>query len=391
MFLLVVIAVLSLMYGYIGWRMIIPADFSTPVNILLWAIIIAALILPFLLVLMRFRGVDGNSLDTLAWVAYFLFGFMTLLFAILLAKDVVYLFSLGIHKLVSLFGSANAADAFNPERRRMLTNYLNLGVLGITGTMAGYGLYGALRKPAIVDVKVPIRNLPPAFDGFRIVQITDIHTSYTIKRPFIQEVVDTVNSLNPDLIALTGDLVDGSVPQLRNDVAPLAGLNAPHGYFFITGNHEYYSGVEQWIAETARLGFDVLLNEHRILEKDGQRIILAGVTDYSAGAYIKSQATDPRKAISGAPENLIKILLAHQPKSVFEASKLGYDYVISGHTHGGQYFPYQFLTALDQPYISGLHDHEGTWIYVSRGTGYWGPPFRIAARSEITVHTLTTA
>ncbi len=390
MFLIVVIAVLSLMYGYIGWRLITPASFSTPINILLWGIIVIALILPFLLVILRFRGVDGNSLDIVAWIAYFLFGFMTLLFAVLLVKDFGYLIFLGIHKLAGLFSSGHI-DNFDPARRRILTNYLNLGVLGVTGVMMGYGLYGALRKPAIVKVDIPIKNLPQAFNGFKIVQITDIHTSYTIKRPFVQEVVDTVNGLKPDLIALTGDLVDGSVPQLRNDVAPLSGLKAPYGYFFITGNHEYYSGVEQWIAETARLGFHVLLNEHRVLEKDGQRIILAGVTDYSAGQHIKSQATDPHKAIAGAPDNLVKVLLAHQPKSIFEASKVGYDYVISGHTHGGQYFPYHFLTALDQPYISGLHNHEGTQIYVSRGTGYWGPQLRIGARSEITVHTLTRA
>jgi len=388
MFLIVVIAVLSLMYGYIGWRMIIPAHFGPPANVLLWAILIIALILPFLLVFMRFRGIDGNSLDFLAWIAYFLFGFLTLLFAFLLAKDFGYLVVLGFNKLAGLFGTANTADTFDPERRRILTNYLNLGVLAVTGIMTGYGLYGALRKPAVVNVSVPIKNLPAAFDGFRIVQITDIHASYTIKRPFVREVVDTVNSLNPDLVALTGDLVDGSVGQLRDDVAPLAELKAPYGYFFITGNHEYYSGVEQWIAETSRLGFDVLLNEHRILDKNGERIILAGVTDYSAGMHIKSQATDPHKAIEGAPENLVRILLAHQPKSIFEAAKIGYDYVISGHTHGGQYFPYHFLTALDQPYISGLHDHEGTQIYVSRGTGYWGPQLRIGARSEITVHTL---
>jgi len=391
MFFIVVIAVLSLMYGYIGWRMIVPANFSTPVNVLLWGCLVLALILPFVLVFLRFRGVDGGFLDIIAWIAYLSFGFLTLLFAFLVVKDVIYLMALGGQKIAGIFNSGGSDQVFDPSRRRLLTNYLNLGLMATTGIITGYGLYGALRKPAIVNVTVPIKNLPPEFDGFRIVQITDIHVSYTIKRPFVEEVVNTVNELKPDLIALTGDLVDGSVEQLRNDVAPLSGLKAPFGSFFITGNHEYYSGAEQWIAETKRLGFDVLMNEHRILARGKGQMVLAGVTDYTAGQHIKAHATDPHKAASGTPKNIPKLLLAHQPKSIFEAARAGFDYVISGHTHGGQYFPYHFLTALDQPYISGLHRHGNSQIYVSRGTGFWGPQLRIGARSEITIHTLKMA
>jgi predicted MPP superfamily phosphohydrolase len=252
-------------------------------------------------------------------------------------------------------------------------------------------MFQALKKPAVVDVEIPIENLHPDLDGLRIVQITDIHVGPTIKRGFVQEVVDTVNGLKPDIIALTGDLVDGSVRQLKHDVAPLADLKAPLGYYFITGNHEYYSGVKQWIAETARLGFTVLLNEHRLIERGEGRLLLAGVTDYSAGQFDPSQASDPVKAMAGAPECHATVLLAHQPKSIFKAAQVGYDYVISGHTHGGQYFPYHFLAALAQPYIAGLHTHDKTRIYVSRGTGYWGPPLRIGAPSEITVHRLVRA
>lgn len=199
------------------------------------------------------------------------------------------------------------------------------------------------------------------------------------------------NDLKPDLIALTGDLADGSVEELRDDVAPLAGLKAPQGLYFITGNHEYYSGVMPWLQESARLGFDVLLNEHRVIERGKSRLLLAGVTDLSGGQFRSDHVSDPHKAIAGAPQCDAKILLAHQPKSIFDAAKVGFDYVISGHTHGGQYLPYHFLAALAQPYISGMHEYGRTKIYVSRGTGYWGPPFRIGARSEITVHRLVSA
>ncbi|MEW5794956.1 MAG: hypothetical protein AB1772_01220 [Candidatus Zixiibacteriota bacterium] len=156
----------------------------------------------------------------------------------------------------------------------------------------------------------------------------------------------------------------------------------------MTGNHDYYSGVQQWVDEAARLGFTVLLNEHWVIERGDARLLLAGVTDYSGGQFRADHTTDPHLALAGAPPTHTKILLAHQPRSVFEAVKAGYDYVLSGHTHGGQYFPYHFLVALAQPYVSGMHQHGDTRIYVSRGTGYWGPQIRIGAPSEITVHRL---
>ncbi len=389
MFLIVVITILSLMYGYIGWRLIVPAAFSVPVNVLLWGALLIFVALPFVAAIARFRGIDGIWIDIAAWVGYFSFGFLTILFAFVIVKDLIFILSAVGHKTVSLaqniFGSGDpTANTIDPERRKLLLNSVNVGILGVTGAMTGYGVYQAMRIPDIVDVDIPIENLPDDLDGFRIVQITDIHVSSIIKRRFVQGVVDKVNELKPDLIALTGDLVDGSVGQLRYDVAPLADLFAPYGKYFITGNHEYYSGVGQWLAETAKLGFDVLLNEHRVIERGAGTLTLAGVTDFSGGQFSKDHKSDPHKAIAGAPEG-VKILLAHQPKSIYEAAKAGFDFVISGHTHGGQYFPYHFLVALLQPYVRGLHKYENTRIYVSKGTGHWGPQIRIGAKSEITV------
>jgi predicted MPP superfamily phosphohydrolase len=391
MFLVIVILVLSAMYGFIGWRLIIPAALGMPWNLILWGLLVLCAILPFVPVILRFNGVEGPAVDVMAWFGYLSFGFLTLLFAVVLAKDIGLLLLAGAQKVVSSIGLTAGDSAVDPQRRQLLTNTINVGILGVTGGLIGYGMYQALRRPDIVELDIPLKNLPEAFEGFRIVQITDLHVSHTIKRPFIQKIVDAVNELRPDLIALTGDLVDGSVKQLGNDVAPLANLKAPHGRYFITGNHEYYSGVQQWLEQTARLGFDVLMNEHRVIERGEARLVLAGVTDYSGGGFSKKHSSDPHQALAGAPINLVKILLAHQPKSIFEASQAGYDYVISGHTHGGQYFPYHFLAAMTQPYISGLHKHNGSLIYVSRGTGYWGPQIRIGAKSEITLHRLVPA
>jgi predicted MPP superfamily phosphohydrolase len=329
-------------------------------------------------------------------VGYLSFGFLTLLFALLVTRDVILLITLGAQKIYHIVANlggaaAHVTDTADPVRRRFLLNSLNVGLLLATSGLTGYGLFEALRRPKIVTIDLPVKDLPKDLDGFTIAQITDIHVSHTLRRPFVQRIVDMVNELKPDLVALTGDLVDGSVPELRDDVAPLADLKAPYGAFFTTGNHEYYSGVEQWLAETRRLGFDNLINEHRLIEKGEGRLLLAGVTDFTGNSFRADHVSDPHRALEGAPPNHVKVLLAHQPKSIFEAARAGFDYVISGHTHGGQYFPYHFLAALAQPYISGLHEHGNTRIYVSRGAGYWGPQLRIGARSEITLHRLVTA
>jgi uncharacterized protein len=191
--------------------------------------------------------------------------------------------------------------------------------------------------------------------------------------------------LNVDLIAVTGDLVDGSVQQLSVHTAPLAGLTARHGAYFVTGNHEYYSGERAWTAEIRRLGMHVLKNEHVVLEHDGTSLVLAGVTDYSAHHFDPAQRSDPAAALRGAPADAgARILLAHQPSSATAAANAGFDVQISGHTHGGQFWPWNLFVHFFQPFSGGLHRLKNLWIYVSRGTGYWGPPNRFGVPSEIT-------
>jgi len=241
-------------------------------------------------------------------------------------------------------------------------------------------------------VEVPIQSLPEALSGFTIVQISDVHVGPTIKRPFLNAIVETVNSLEADLVAVTGDLVDGSVADLARHVAPIAHLSSRHGTFFVTGNHEYYSGAEPWIAELRRLNVRVLLNEHVVLKHNTEAFIVGGVTDVSAHQFIASHRSDPQAALRGAPSHAaFRLLLAHQPRSAPAAAEAGFDLQLSGHTHGGQFLPWNFLVRLQQPFVSGLHRLRGLWVYVSRGTGYWGPPQRFGVPSEITCLKLVRA
>jgi hypothetical protein len=254
--------------------------------------------------------------------------------------------------------------------------------LGIFATLAG--LVGARRRARIVNVDVPLKDLPPALHGFSIVQISDIHVGTTIRKRYVQRIVQAVNALQPDLIAVTGDLVDGPVRELASHTAPLAELYAPHGAFFVTGNHEYYSGERAWTAEFKRLGLRVLLNEHVVIKHQDASLVIAGVTDFNSHQFNPLQRSDPKVALAGAPEATVKVLLAHQPRSAAAAATAGFDLQLSGHTHGGQFWPWNLFVRFQQPFTAGLHRLNHLWVYVSRGTGYWGIPNRFGAPSEIT-------
>ncbi|MBW1981530.1 MAG: metallophosphoesterase [Deltaproteobacteria bacterium] len=385
---------LLLIYGYVGWRTIAATESRPHWKPLWWAILIFFFLLPPATIILKLHGSKVVSTELLAWLSYISLGFFTLLFIHLFVRDLFLVaasIGRGCKALLRRHGKGRAISSGVPNqlRRQFLLYSTNLGILGFTGALTGYGLYEARRQPRTVHIKVPLDNLPADLEGLRIVQITDVHVSLTIGRAFVQSIVDAVNRLTPDLIAFTGDLADGSVADLRDDVAPLAELSAPYGSFFVTGNHEYYSGVEPWVEELDRLGFTVLINEHQILGRGKDRFVVAGVTDYSARHFLSEHISSPKTALAGVPSDLVKILLAHQPRSVFAAAREGVDLQISGHTHGGQYYPWNFLVGLSQPYISGLHLHDSTYIYVSRGAGYWGPPLRLAAPSEIALITLT--
>jgi uncharacterized protein len=280
--------------------------------------------------------------------------------------------------------------AFDPQKRIFLTEGVTKGLIGFVSASTLIGYIQAKRGPNIKEVDVPLENLPSEWDGLVITQISDVHIGPLLHRGFSEQIVEQVLSTKPDIIVVTGDLVDGSVEQLKDHVAPLAGLRAPLGTFFCTGNHEYYSGAEDWIAEVSRLGMIPLTNSNRILERNNAKIMMAGVYDYRAGTVHPTHKHDPKEAAQTSAEGVaVKILLAHQPKSITLADEAGFDLQLSGHTHAGQLYPFSWIVRLVHRYNEGLYRHnERMWIYVNRGTGYWGPPNRFGLPGEITRLTL---
>ena len=345
---------------YIGARLVPDLAPGGAAAALAALLVVSALSVPLGLIARRFAR--PPFADKLAWLGLLCMGLFSSLLVLTFVRDLALL---AVHAPAFRAASAQAVP-----------------VLGLL--LTAVGLANARRTPPVKQVRVPIANLPVALHGFRIVQISDVHVGPTIKQGYIEQVVERVNSLRPDVVAVTGDLVDGAVPELAPHVAPLARLASIHGTFFVTGNHEYYSGVEPWLAEVRRLGMRVLMNEHVVIEHGGAQLVLAGVPDYGGAAFDAEHSSDPKRAAHGAPAAAPKVLLAHQPRSARAAADAGFDLQLSGHTHGGQFFPWNFFVPLQQPFTAGLHRLGELWIYVSRGTGYWGPPKRVGAPSEIT-------
>lgn len=333
-----------------------------------------------------FAGDPGSPLAVLVFVHL---GFFTLLYSSVLGWEILRGLALLVDRVSrrgQTQGPIERVLPIDPERRRALLGGLNLSLVGLAGAQSAAAIVVNQRPIKVVEVEVPIPELHPDLVGLRIVQISDVHVGPMISGDFVREVVDVVNTLDADLIAVTGDLVDGTVAELGAHTASLAELRARHGTFFCTGNHEYYSGAEEWCRECERLGMVVLNNRHEVLRLGQAQLVVAGVTDLKAGSILPAHEHDLDGAMAGAPAGDFRLLLAHQPRSVLGAPRHEIDLQLSGHTHGGQYFPGTLLIHLAHPYVRDLNLHEGrTWIYVSCGTGFWGPPFRLGSEAEITL------
>ncbi|MBU9276073.1 metallophosphoesterase [Burkholderia gladioli] len=371
-FLLRLITFGVLFHVYVGFRLI--PDFSSSaarIPAVLW-LVASCLVIPLGMLSRTFERQPLG--DRVAWIGLLEMGFFSSLLVLTLARDLL------LASLLTL--DALAPHTVSLAQWRALTAD---AVPLLAFAASAIGFFNARRLARVVEVEVPIDDLPASLDGFTIVQISDIHVGPTIKRGYVEAIVNAVNRLQPDLIAVTGDVVDGSVARLAGHAAPLGALRARHGAFVVTGNHEYYSGADAWVAEFRRIGLDVLMNEHRTIEHGDGRLVLAGVTDYSAGSFDPAHRSDPSAALAGAPADVrLRVLLAHQPRSANAAADAGFTLQLSGHTHGGQFFPWNFFVPLQQPFVSGLARLNGLWVYTSRGTGYWGPPKRFGAPSEIT-------
>jgi len=362
----------TLLHLYIGLRLVPALAPWMPAGPLLAVLLLASAIAlpqPFL----RRRKVPLPA--PWQWLGLLAMGWFSSLLLLTLARDAVLLAA----------WAAGAADGPGWALWSAAT-----AVLGATAASL-LGAWNARRTAQVRRIDIALPQLPAALQGFTIVQLSDLHVGPTIRRAYVERIVRKANALQADVVAITGDLVDGSVPELREHIAPLAGLRARHGSFVVTGNHDYYAGAQAWTAEWRRLGLQVLLNEHVLLRPapespDADALVLAGVTDFHAAHYDAAHASDPRRALAGAPAAATaRVLLAHQPRSAPAAAEAGFQLQLSGHTHGGQFWPWNLFVPLQQPFVAGLHRLRGMWIYVSRGTGYWGPPKRLGAPSEITL------
>ena len=370
---------LWLIHGYVAWRILPALDISSTYLNWGYAIIFLLSMFPLLPILLRYAGNEARIIDRISLVGYTSLGFFVLSFFIVIFKD---LFLQVAEAYEYLFGSQHIVDN---SKRNFIKKSLSIGVIGISSAGTIYGFHSSRRGPTIIKQDIFIKNLPASYENFTIAQISDMHVGPTIKKKYVEGVQKKVEQINPDLIAVTGDLVDGSVKHLSKDLEPFQDMIAEYGTFFVTGNHEYYSGVDTWLEKTDRLGMINLINENRVLSKGGESIAIVGITDFRAHQIKREHRSNPKRAISNLDNGITKIMLAHQPNSIYSVHDAGVDLQLSGHTHGGQFWPFIYPTKLANAYLAGHYNHHGTQIYVNRGTGYWGPPLRLGVPAEITV------
>lgn len=380
---LVFFAIFAFVLGFIRQRLIVNTGLHGRARTAAY-VLLALLALPLIIVNLMKLGAPPTLAGVLAWPTYIGQAMLMLTFAALLVADVVRL-------VVWIVRRARKEEPMDPSRRQALARITGGVVTTAVVAHVGYGVTRALGDAEVVDVEITLAKLPKALDGFTIVQLTDVHVGGTIGKEFIDEMCARAMALKPDMFALTGDFIDGSVAELSPHMGAFESLVAPHGVYFTTGNHEYYSGVDPWIAWWRSIGVRVLRNERVSIERDGSAFDLAGVDDHGADKY-PGHGMDLPKALQGRDESRALVLMAHQPRQVHVAAKHGVDLQISGHTHGGQVWPWHYIVALQQGgFVAGRYQVGNTQLYVSRGAGYWGPPVRVGAPPEITRYILRSA
>ncbi|TGM59438.1 metallophosphoesterase [Leptospira vanthielii] len=387
LFLSVLTSLLGFIYYYSTFRLISGLSLNGPVvTVILFGIGALVLLVPLTYALSRISKQEKTQ-TFLAYLTFTNFGFFSILFTLVLLMDLLRLVDLGIvtHYSQVLF-STLLHFGFPLDGVTEVKNFsLAFSTIVVATALSSLGFLNAHVRLRYKRVSIPVKDLHPDLNGFKIVQISDVHIGATIKERFLKRVVKRINFQKPDAVVITGDLVDGPVATLKQHLKPLADIRSKYGTFYVTGNHEYYSGVLSWLPEIQKLSVNILLNENQILNIGNAKLLMAGVTDLAAGKIIKSHQTNPKRAMEGGEDCDYKILLAHQPNSIYEANEVGFQLQISGHTHGGQFFPGNILIYFAQKFVSGLHKYKDSLIYVSRGTGYWGPPFRLGAPSEISI------
>ncbi|HEY5920963.1 MAG TPA: metallophosphoesterase [Kofleriaceae bacterium] len=362
----------------VWWRLVKPAELPRRVH---WAITTAMIVCWLAIPITTTARLWAPALSrTLSWV--------TMPWMALIGLSLVAVVALELSKL---FARAGRRALRKPvpqgdvmSRRKFLARVGSGAAVTAATTSVARGMIEARGTHEIVDVEIRLAKLPKALDGFSIVQLSDLHVGLTIDRTFVQRVVEQTNRLSPDLVALTGDFVDGPVSELADEIAPLGALRAKHGVYAVTGNHEYYAGADAWIETITKLNVKYLRNELVTIGDANAAFDLAGVDDHGARRY-NGHGEDLQRATAQRDPNRALVLLAHQPRQVRRAAKHGVDLQLSGHTHGGQIWPWHYIVKVQQGgLLAGRYDYEGTQLYVTRGCGYWGPPVRLLAPLEIT-------
>ncbi|GII25030.1 metallophosphoesterase [Planosporangium mesophilum] len=365
--------VLALLFGVPWWTLVV-AGARWPGTVVVAGTVLFAGALVALPILM-FHG-HGRHRDRAARLGDTMLGVVWVLFAWSLLGN-------GLRLALVIAGVAD------PARSRIVA----VAVAAVSLILLLWGYVEAMRLPRIRRVEVTIPRLGAGLDGVRVVLLTDTHYGPINRARWSARVVEAVNTLDADVVCHTGDIADGTVERRREQAAPLGVVKARLARTYVTGNHEYFGQAQGWLDHMRELGWEPLHNRHIVVERDGARLVVAGVDDRTAASTgTPGHRADHAAALAGADPDAPVLLLAHQPKQIDGAVEYGVDLQLSGHTHGGQIWPFRYLVRLDQPVVAGLSRHgEKTQLYTSRGTGFWGPPFRIFAPSEITLLTLRAA
>lgn len=369
-------------HGYLFHRLVmdtaIPGPWSTIIGVCL-----AGLVLSIPLSFIASRVLDKNVARFFVVPVYVWLGFAFQTFFLLLAIDILRWVA-GL--LLGLMGIPSPwADPVQGLQAWRVTAATASGVVLLA---TAFAIWWGLTRLVVRRLEITIPGLPPSLDGFTILHLSDLHLDLVHGRAWLQDVVDRANELKADLIAITGDLAEGSVAQFGSDAEPIGELEAPHGVYFVTGNHEYFHDLQGWLAYLKTAGVRVLRNERVSIGTEGGTFDLAGVDDHDGARIAPGHGPDLRKALEGRDPSRAVVLLAHQPRIIKEAARQGVDLVLSGHTHGGQIWPFSYLVYLQQPYVRGLKGEGDTLLYLSSGTGFWGPPMRLGTTAEMALITL---
>jgi predicted MPP superfamily phosphohydrolase len=382
----VVLLAVVLLHAYLWWRLVRgttrPGRTRRSLTVLT---VVLAVLLPLAVTLSR--GLPLAAAAPLDWIAYTWLGVAFYAFLALLVLEVVRLALRPWTRRSSPADRPGEQPAVpDPSRRLLLARGLAVTAGAVALGTAGTGAWIATTAPVVRRVPITLPRLDPALDGLRIVTFSDAHLSPTYGGRRFERVVELVNAQRPDVVAIVGDLVDGEVAQLRGDVAALSDLVSEQGVYFVTGNHEYFVDTRAWLAYLPTLGIDVLHNERVAIGRGTASFDLAGIDDRTAASSgIPGQGANLDAALDGRDDRRPVVLLAHQPVQVEQASAAGVDLQLSGHTHGGQLWPFDYVVRLDQPAVEGWSRHGPTQLYVTPGVGFWGPPMRVGATPEVTV------